>query len=111
MEPCCSNCPRTSTSSGMTRHRQTCKLYKQFMAKCRRLAQSAEQTKSIARRTVLQATQQVVSVDTVEGADRRHYDSVSFTIVISTQFVLTCRSPLPLIKQKSTCLMYQKSHC
>ena len=104
MPRCCPRCARESTPSGMTRHRKTCKIYQQFMDAGVRLAQYAEHTNSMARRTALQAKQQVFGVEEAD-AERMQTDiTVSFAFIVSTQMVLICHSPLALVEQTLTCL-------
>jgi len=51
MPQCCPQCLLESSSSGMSQHYKTCNIYWQFMDASLRVAQYAELTNSIARRT------------------------------------------------------------
>ena len=73
----------------MTRHRKTCTKYQQFMKASVRLAEQA-------RRTALQARQQVVGAEESDAGQIQTDVNVS-SAVISTQMVLTRRSLLALV--------------
>jgi hypothetical protein len=109
---CCSQCPRISSSSGLSRHRKTCKIFRQSMDSSLRLAQYADHTQSMAIRTGLQANQQVVGVEAVEGSDTERIQTdvtVSSIFIIFPQMLLTRCSPLSLMKQTLT--RVTRRHC
>jgi hypothetical protein len=84
MPRCCPQCPRESTLSGLTRHRKTCKTYQQSIDASVRLAQHAEHTNSIARRTALQAGQQVVGVEEADSERMQTDITVSSAFIVLT---------------------------
>ena len=100
MSRCCSQCPRISSSSGISRHRKTCKIYRQSVDSSLRLAQS------IAIRSGLQANQRVVGVKhSKTDTERIQTDiTVSHASIIFPQMILTHYSPLSLMKQTLICV-------
>jgi hypothetical protein len=109
LKRCCPECPRTSSPSGMTRHRLACKIYQQHLEATIRLARYAEQHYS-RRMNTLQAKQRVVDVEEADSGRIQTDIAVSFSFSAApvstlTHIVLTCHSHLTLIRQTSTCLM------
>jgi hypothetical protein len=84
---CCSQCPRTSSPSGLSRHRKTCKIYRQSIDSSLRPAQYAEHTRSIAIRTGLQVNQEGVGVEAVEGS-KTDTEWIQTDITVSSTFII-----------------------